>query len=454
MPPSKFCLAAFFALILAASSTFAQDAVEFAPPPAPSVEAAPADVPEIQTKPAPEPSGPSIPDAGTTLETPPASDAAPAPEMPASPARPVTVPQEPAAPAAEPPVSAPAAPESTPVPDAPAQAPAFDAEPATELPAVPEPPDTAAEAGQPTQPETPEVVLTTPNRWGIWDFGSGMTDANFFPLMRFNHNEIKSTAGNFHLIGFSVLDIPFFTFTNCSDGIVQYLRWIESGEATGNPLAIVHNTDQPLLSAFSVKAILRDKDGKLSAMGSRARIIDSLIFGLYQEDKWLEDQYVKTWGVIFPDIKVVALERTNRTRGTFIVDSQLFSLYRNYSEPRGSDFRIADTILAGVFTDVVWGDRRQWNALSIPYFSGADYRRDDLSRDFTLLGTRSENTGLPPRRAPWVALWFSTNEADGDSAKEFLRLPLLGPVFSRWKQDEEKHWHVFPRIMTLWKYPH
>jgi hypothetical protein len=280
-------------------------------------------------------------------------------------------------------------------------------------------------------------------------------DANMLLLFRAYHYRFNSPSGDYGLFSLSTLDIPFFDFTIWEDSAPRMVERLKAGQPLGDPLARICPVDQPLISLFSMKTLIDYSKDQPSTLAARVRYLDSLVFGLYQEDAWLDKQFVQTWGRFPLGIRTFERARTDLHTGLYVLDCEMFSILRSLRSQDFSDVRFADTFLAGVFTYNRRKDSKQWNALSVPFVSAADWRTDEVSTDLTLLGTRSENTSLPgPGKRPLLALWYSTREFDGDSAHEVLRLPLFGPLFSHWKQDDVTHWHMLPRIITWGKYPY
>lgn len=338
-------------------------------------------------------------------------------------------------------------------------------EPAAEMTPAAEPQPRGASAA--TEEEHPAAVMpeastsaaepkTAPNP-AAWDNDKD-NDTTMLLLFRFGKQPVVTDTGRYRIHHTEILDIPFASVSQPYVGLLPDKYGTHPLDQSSNLLQKVFPVDQPVLSVFSLKHISTDPKILSSLpyhfVGSRLKVLDSVIVCLYQKDKWGQEmeQYDATF-LRFPvDIRAFQMSGTKTGSALHVVDSPFGGVFRMRREEDQKELRVVDTFLAGVFQQRSAGPRSQWTAVPLPMFSAASWEKAGTERRRTVLGTWSENSYLPDWTGhPLLAVWYGTDEADGSSSRQALRLPLLGPVFSTWEAKGEKHWGIFPRL-TFWRH--
>lgn len=302
---------------------------------------------------------------------------------------------------------------------------------------------------------SPEVILKE-SRTAMQKGETQIIYANLFT----NMIPVKAFIGtDYTFVQVSFMKIPFMEVNNIkmSDTIHPIMKDLERALDINNPNMINPFTDtipvdQPLLSlgdyvVVTPKKISTPEDAK--KVLQRIRILDSLIFCLYQGDRWGGEYYEKEWfdmpfittyyqmkgsgssALKVIDIPLAAILNYERVGGkvkTEVINLLLASLYERHKTERESDqWTILNTVVGVLVKSEKTEERSVFAVLETPHII-----TDWLT--FSLLRT--------------------DHLEDGASSKRYLRLPLLGPVWSSWKEVDDSRWHhrPLPRLL-FWNSP-
>jgi hypothetical protein len=219
-----------------------------------------------------------------------------------------------------------------------------------------------------------------------------------------------------------------------------------------NPLKEVVPFDQPLFCLFDI--ILMGPREALGEQGHpdlvfRKRVLDSLVFCLYQSDTWGGKYYEKEW-LDLPLVTTYARKKGENAGSVQLVEIPLATVYTHTWNKEESNSRFIDLLVASLYKrQKVDGKKDKWSIFET--WAGTVVESKDYGKHgrFTVLET-------PHIISDWLtfSLLRKDRNEDGTSCNKIMRLPLIGPVWSSWKEsDEAKTHHLpFPRLM-FWKSP-
>ncbi len=245
-----------------------------------------------------------------------------------------------------------------------------------------------------------------------------------------------------------VLEVPFMDFMEF--GMVYesiYERLYEDIEADesdseDDDLVIRFEAHQPifcLIYGFYASDHVEpdqeedDRSEHMILLASNEKLLDSLVFCLWKRSEWREKDMP-------PD------ERAYRTEWFELPWS---TTYERKETANSSLYRILDVPLATGFLYDKKGHREKTRLLDLPVASL--YRKDEWEG-----GGKSTVLETPTIIFDWTtaALWRKERMKDETVCHQFVRLPLLGPIWSVWNepQDGGRRTAFLPRLL-FWKYP-
>ena len=237
----------------------------------------------------------------------------------------------------------------------------------------------------------------------------------------------------------SLVEIPFGEVLRFED---LYTEPDESVPADENPFERAEVFHEPFFSLFyGVIALYHpesemeesDRSKRATVVAARLKVLDSPFFCLNQWDTWRdsdrpsdEQPYQTQW---FGLPMVTTFERKETA------NSHLW--------------RILDVPLAMGFLYDKEGSQKKVRLLDLTVASL--YRQDECDE-----GGKSAVLETPAIMSDWstAALWRKERMEDETVCQQFVRLPLLGPVWSVWNepQDDGRRMAFLPRLL-FWKYP-
>ena len=275
----------------------------------------------------------------------------------------------------------------------------------------------------------------------------------------------------------------------------------------GNPFDRILEFDQPFLSVWDFAVLKKidpdqpeDKRNDYKTMltvAKRRRLIDSLVFGLYQrddwgdasyEERWLQAPLFKTWSRRQSEDKdhfkladtpfggIVSYEKNHDSDHArmHILNLLLVQLYNGRWSPEESNWKFLDNMLGSVVESRKKGDESRLRVLDLPFVEVFESESEKDEQELSLLDIwvlghvyrhEIESDGESERvilETPVailpdflrLTLWKSEYEADGEMNQRLLSLPLVGPVWGRWREDADATTHqtIFPRL-HFWNTP-
>ena len=122
---------------------------------------------------------------------------------------------------------------------------------------------------------------------------------------------------------------------------------------------------------------------------------------------------------------------------------------------RKRSFLTAPLDVASVWESEQKKEAKKWTFLAVPLCGAVTRSAEGEKKRLTILGTESMDSGFPGRGgAPAIALWHQNREDKDTSSRQFLRLPLIGPVWAAWEDKDEARWGIFPRLFFWKKFRH
>lgn len=287
----------------------------------------------------------------------------------------------------------------------------------------------------------------------------GITDvADFdllFPLFQLN----AITGEKCAFIQMGVLKIPFMklhSFKVSSNGKVIFppAEWQAHGAKPSdeNPFKEAIPLDQPLFCLFDLTVIgpLETLQGeKKEDLPVRWRVLDSLVFCLYQGDMWGGKYYEKEW-LDLPMVTTYAHKKRENSGSVQLLEVPLATVYTHTWDKEERNIRFIDLLVASLYKrQKVDGKNNNWSILKT--WAGTVVESKDYGKHgrFTVLET-------PHIMGDWLtfSLLRKDRNKDGTSCNKIVRLPLIGPVWSSWKESAQAKTHhlPFPRLI-FWKSP-
>jgi hypothetical protein len=349
---------------------------------------------------------------------------------------------------------------------------------------------------------------------------------SFLPLVDFM--DIRTDSSRFVEFGF--LKIPFIKGGNFRhvEGTNDVRAAYNAMARETNPFSLVESkgdslfVEQPLFCLYDYAKIRpnmtkAEKKTASQEEARRLRILDTLPVSLYQDDRWLDGQYRRTWldtmvfsaylresskqkselGILHGAFWASAFHyEDNKQKDffswqalSFISGMAKVAYHKDEKisgckeatrksdgdieewEGRKTDTQILYTFLASVYErEQVAGKLDEWTFLAAPLTSLVHSKQTEKGSEFWLLSTSNANSGMSSwRKGPLVALWYQSKgnagekktlagnndndkigtaqaEAGETSTFQFLRLPILGPLWAAWGNPEATHWGLFPRL--------
>jgi len=326
----------------------------------------------------------------------------------------------------------------------------------------------------------------------------GINEANVFGL---------APGATYHIPPYKVerfafLRIPFLEWQSYHR---YFKEFQEAGDA--NPFEKSHQIDQPLFALWDGLVVTcqpsvnptetapgrktetrnfmsynnRDESPQKQKM-VRERFLDSLVFCFYEKAKWGEGNYYKEW-LNAPMVTTLARKKTRGSSSWQVLDS-IVSVFTQQKTATKNKIRVLDAPVSLLEYDE-WGKeplgsgknsyRMEWLDLPlVTTFAREEKKEGDPSDAWTILEApgvclakrakqgESDNwsilTALRGSKMSILLLDFALcdkhKSADKTSSQQFLRLPLLGPVWSSWRgpEDVRQRHALFPRLM-FWRYP-
>lgn len=195
--------------------------------------------------------------------------------------------------------------------------------------------------------------------------------------------------------------------------------------------------DQPLFCLFELDTLLLRVEGRITdvtqneqnTLAERVMVLDTPPVSLFEGEFWGKDcdeYYAYRWlntpvSTVYSDIK------TPEEEHTYVIKAPFVSAYEHNKNADGEirDY-IADLSLLRGYKHTV-----------------------KITKSNETITSKREHFGfleLPNDYGVWLRLRDEKGQTD-----KFLNLPLIGPVWSSWRneKDAESHWGIFPRLW-LW----
>jgi len=176
-----------------------------------------------------------------------------------------------------------------------------------------------------------------------------------------------------------------------------------------------------------------DQSEHMTLLASNVKVLDSLVFCLGKRSEWREKDMP-------PDEWAYRAEWFELPWST---------TYEHGETANSSLYRILDVPLATGFLYDKEGQREKTRLLDLPISSL--YRQDAWEG-----GGKSAVLETPTIMFDWTtaALWRKERMEDETVCHQFVRLPLIGPIWSVWNdpQDGGRKTALLPRLL-FWKYP-
>jgi len=219
--------------------------------------------------------------------------------------------------------------------------------------------------------------------------------------------------------------------------------------------------EQPLFCFYDTALLFDNTKGQerghslSSAHARRSRWLDTPLVSLWEMEKWNYGKYHRYKFLDFLPVATIAGEK-GKSRSSFeVLDTSLVSVFGYENEEKKDNatghVRSLYTCVASVWESRWKEGKKEWSFLAAPLCGGAKWRAEGEKERLTILGTESMDSRLPGRGgAPLTALWHQQREGKDTSTQQFLRVPLIGPVWAAWEDKDEARWGIFPRLF-FWK---
>ena len=273
----------------------------------------------------------------------------------------------------------------------------------------------------------------------------------------------KDPSELFHL---SLLKVPLIGFWS-SDTRGRLFAFGDDRNPFWPPSPDQTNTaflDQPLFCFYDTVRFFSDtsvRQGNGQAtispswQATRSRWLDTPLVSLWEMERWSKGKYYRYKFLDFLPLSTIAGEK-GKSRSSFeVLDTSLVSVFGYENEEKKDNatghVRSLYTCVASVWESRWKEGKKEWSFLAAPLCGGAKWRAEGEKERLTILGTESMDSRLPGRGgAPLTALWHQQREGKDTSTQQFLRVPLIGPVWAAWEDKEESRWGIFPRLF-FWK---
>jgi len=219
-----------------------------------------------------------------------------------------------------------------------------------------------------------------------------------------------------------------------------------------NPFKETVPFDQPLFSIFDLILMgppeALDEENREDLM-LRLRVLDSPVFCLYQSGQWGGKYYEKEWFDL-PLVTTYARKKEENSGSIQLFEIPLATAYTHTWDQEERKIRFIDLFLASLYKQQkVDGKKDNWSILETWVGTLVESKDYGKHSKFALLET-------PHIISDWLtfSLLRKDRNKDGTSCDQILRLPLLGPVWSSWKESDDRQTkHLpFPRLI-FWKSP-
>ena len=291
----------------------------------------------------------------------------------------------------------------------------------------------------------------------------------------------------FHL---ALVKIPFFKLWDVStkgklfapdDDWNPFWPWLSPPKKHQNIILL----DQPLFCFYDTVKLYENiiVQGKglvenSSWFAARSRWLDTPLVSLWEKETWGKGKYYRWKFLDFAPAMTLGCEKGRAQFAVRVLDSPVTGLisgfrYREDGKERETLFltvldggvlgihgneKERETFFLSTFLASIWQSRqkeekKEWSFLRAPLAlcSGVLASAEGEKKRLTILGLESIYFSYPGRGgAPKIALWHQRREDKDTSTQQFLRVPLIGPVWAAWEDKEEARWGIFPRLF-FWK---
>lgn len=221
----------------------------------------------------------------------------------------------------------------------------------------------------------------------------------------------------------SLLEIPFLT----QNAYAQL--WYRDDTITSNPLTSPKYQDFPFFVLYKQTSIQSAHSSE--PIASRTRFAHTFLGGIsiYNNDIW--PGHTRTGiGNVFDDISI---------------------LYSDRDENGKQDTAFVDLIAGALYRSRKTTDQNHWVWGELPLLTFVTYKKNKEQAVFTIIDSQSMQwTGLYTKTGPFFSLFRRHVRPDGQFTNEYLRLPLIGPVFASWHSypPDGEYWKgtIFPRL--------
>jgi hypothetical protein len=181
------------------------------------------------------------------------------------------------------------------------------------------------------------------------------------------------------------------------------------------------------------------------------RILDTLIFCAYDHETWGQKQTFTE--IMRLPLTATAYQYENNVdeSSTRLVDLLLVSAYKDYNNHRSVQTRssILDAHLLRGYNHLSDSNSSRWGVGEVVLLSLANGHKTNDRNSFTILGSRTTTSifGDGAKNEPYLAAYIQ-NQTPQSRSWEFLRLPLIGPLWAKWNiEGKESYSGLFPNVI-------
>jgi hypothetical protein len=263
----------------------------------------------------------------------------------------------------------------------------------------------------------------------------------------------------------------FTTVTTHVEGYLWRMLKIERREplplpATAGPMDLKQpaRQDQSYLGLFSLSV---HKDAQQRPILIQAQSLEIPFFNYLSVNQQgtLLKHFNLYWFALYDGIVQKDYEKTNAYGGNstyasfaFFNAPLIFTLFdEEFSAPDKVNWDALTLPLLTTLSHRYDEKEDHWQAMNIPFFWGYRYDKKENTvstdlcnaADVAIIYTRSQEGGHDTRdfiHIPFTSLWRAEQTSPQSSNRQYVMLPILGPVVATWTGEEGNHWGIFPKL--------
>lgn len=265
----------------------------------------------------------------------------------------------------------------------------------------------------------------------------------------------------FSVVQFNVLKFPFMRIA-ALESVTSKPPDEPAPAFDENPFATIFPFDEPLVSLIDLTALLPEKDEQEAERAwreripVRLRILDSVVFCLFQRDAWNDKQFCEEW-LEMPLVTTFKREKTKKRSALHILNVPFANVVRHVDKGHEGDTRILDAPGVSIFNRQRGPEEEDtWVFIKALMFDLLHREKCREKKEFNAVSLSILDLEINKRPIDLnFSLFRRERRENGEDRTEYLHLPLVGPLFAKWKGPNTEHpGSIIPRLLHWSDFPY